>query len=748
MTRRLLVVMAVAAALLILAAPVMAFNGLRSDYTTSDACQPCHNGQLSGVPAIYGEWVETKHAEAGAGNQALRLPYGSVCQGCHTSNFDPAKAIPTPTATSSTGAATYGVANGIPTEPQTVGHAASSENFVGCSSCHYGMQTGGTSGSDPNNTAHTAPLGLLANADICGQCHSRYSYTTQTFSVSPIPAAQPTTLIQPQMALGGYPMLGTPSSPGPGWDPAPPLSEYLNVQSPGWAPTPDPAATSAGFGRLQTYWQTSEGDSVWQQSGHDGNAAQYPDWAIEGHANALTGLTSQSFWQFLDETTKQECLECHSADFRIMKEAGETPTSADARYGVTCVGCHTPHQNTTEGGAWDEEWTPQLRTGSAKTLCVECHNGEIPEGTMASPGDEIHHPMKEMIDGYGAIDVAGAPSVHKGKCVECHMPPTSVSRGSVQLGGNHTFTIIEPEVALEASPIPVTTAAATATATPVPGGTPVITVTNTVTYDSMPYSACSTCHSNTNGVKAEPQPFSTTRATPSPDASPLRVTVTVNQTANQSAWGNFSGGDRGVWLQDTMEQRQEWTEAKIAAIRAELDKAAWHLGYADTDAAHTALVAIPSRNRTTAETAFLSGFTNVQFVESEGSFGMHNWAYSSAVVNKAMEQAKTASTGVVVKLKYKPTLQLSKSKVKAGNRVTFSGQVKTARGVAAAGKVKIMKKVRGVWKTWKTVKLNASGKYSFKVKMNKKGTFRFRALMPGNSLNKSGNSGSRSLAVK
>ena len=328
------------------------------------------------------------------------------------------------------------------------------------------------------------------------------------------------------------------------------------------------------------------------------------------------------------------------------------------------------------------------------------------------------------------------------------MPPTSVSRGSVQLGGNHTFTIIEPEVALEASPIPVTTAAATATATPVPGGTPVITVTNTVTYDSMPYSACSTCHSNTNGVKAEPQPFSTTRATPSPDASPLRVTVTVNQTANQSAWGNFSGGDRRVWLQDTMEQRQEWTEAKIAAIRAELDKAAWHLGYADTDAAHTALVAIPSRNRTTAETAFLSGFTNVQFVESEGSFGMHNWAYSSAVVNKAMEQAKTASTGVVVKLKYKPTLQLSKSKVKAGNRVTFSGQVKTARGVAAAGKVKIMKKVRGVWKTWKTVKLNASGKYSFKVKMNKKGTFRFRALMPGNSLNKSGNSGSRSLAVK
>ena len=65
--------------------------------------------------------------------------------------------------------------------------------------------------------------------------------------------------------------------------------------------------------------------------------------------------------------------------------------------------------------------------------------------------------MKEMMDGYGAIDVPAFPSVHKGKCIQCHMPPTSYSRGSVQLGGNHTFTIIEPEVAVEESPIPVAT---------------------------------------------------------------------------------------------------------------------------------------------------------------------------------------------------------------------------------------------------------------------------------------------------
>jgi hypothetical protein len=324
------------------------------------------------------------------------------------------------------------------------------------------------------------------------------------------------------------------------------------------------------------------------------------------------------------------------------------------------------------------------------------------------------------------------------------MPPTSISRGSVQLGGNHTFNIIEPEVALEASPIPVVTTSAVATAAA--SGT--ITTTNTVTWDVMPMSACSTCHNNNNGVRSTPQPVSTTTATPNPTASPLRVTVTVNQNANQTPWGNNPGGDRGLWLQDTIEQRQEWTKAKVAEIWAELDRAAVRLGYADLDEAHTALVAVSAAKRTTAETAFLMGFTNVEFVESEGSFGLHNWDYSREIVNKAMQQARTAATGVVVKLPYKPTLSLSKSSVKAGNKVEFSGKVTTSRGVAAAGTAKIMKRVGGVWKVWKNAKLNASGKYSITVKMTKKGTFYFRTLMPADSLNKAANSTKRKLVVK
>ena len=67
-------------------------------------------------------------------------------------------------------------------------------------------------------------------------------------------------------------------------------------------------------------------------------------------------------------------------------------------------------------------------------------------------------------------------------------------------------------------------------------------------------------------------------------------------------------------------------------------------------------------------------------MESEGSFGLHNWDYSREIVNTAMMQAKIAETGVIVRLPWKVTFKISKSSVKAGAKVTFSGTVKTSRG--------------------------------------------------------------------
>ena len=508
MTKRLLIVVAVSVALLALAAPALAFNGYRSTYTTSDACQPCHEGQFPGIPAVYGDWVETKHAEAGADGQATRLP-SSNCAGCHTSNYDPSKVIPTPTATAANGTVSWAAANGIPTEAQTVGNAASSENFVGCSSCHYGMTIGGTYGSDPNNTAHQAPDANLANAEVCGQCHSRYSYTVDTYDVQPIPYAKvttplpgtpitpnpnPTTLLQPQFAIG-FPMLGMPVA---GVWTSTPLSDYLNVPKPNVTPSPNPSATTAAG--LMKYWQIDGVDTPWVINGHDGSAVQYVDWSggADKHNAALTNLKA-----VMGPNPPASCLKCHSTDY-ILAPDNAKPTGAETKYGVTCVACHTPHEKGTAEGIWNKEFTPQLRTDSQKTLCVTCHNGEIPEGTSATPGTEIHHPMKEMIDGYGAIDVSAFPSVHKGKCVQCHMPPTTLSRGDIQLGANHTFDIIEPADATAVTPVPFRTT------TPSPGATPVVEMM------TMPYSACTTCHSR-------------------PD------------------------DDAAMWLQDTIDQRQDWT---------------------------------------------------------------------------------------------------------------------------------------------------------------------------------------------
>ncbi len=154
--KRLLIVVAVAVALLVLAAPAMAFNGMRGDYTTADGLPDLPLG-TAGIPSVYHEWAETKHAENEAYTEvAESRPDGSVCQGCHTSNFDPAKMTPTPTATTTaystpagaamtpTATATaYGYTTDV-SPNQASGMGAWSEGYIGCSSCHYGANMAGT----------------------------------------------------------------------------------------------------------------------------------------------------------------------------------------------------------------------------------------------------------------------------------------------------------------------------------------------------------------------------------------------------------------------------------------------------------------------------------------------------------------------------------------------------------------------------------------------------------------------------
>ena len=71
---------------------------------------------------------------------------------------------------------------------------------------------------------------------------------------------------------------------------------------------------------------------------------------------------------------------------------------------------------------------PQL-VGDPKNpsdLCTTCHTGDFGPG-VAAPGSAVHNTTKEVMNGTGAIGVPqGLPGVHDGKCVQCHMPPTSI----------------------------------------------------------------------------------------------------------------------------------------------------------------------------------------------------------------------------------------------------------------------------------------------------------------------------------
>jgi len=129
---------------------------------------------------------------------------------------------------------------------------------------------------------------------------------------------------------------------------------------------------------------------------------------------------------------------------------------------------------------------------------------------------------------------------------------------------------------------------------------------------------------------------------------------------------------------------------------------------------------------------FLSAFTNVEFVESEGSYGLHNWAYSVRIVNKAHQQA--IAVVAPEPRKYVASIKASKTSVKRNQKVRYSGVVQDGFGFAAAGKVTLQKKkAGGSWSTWKTQTLQSNGVYDWTLKMTKKGTWYVRVKMPGDS---------------
>ena len=677
------VIALVVALALLIAAPAFGFDGYRDTYTNSTVCQLCHTS--TGPLGVFAGWQTTKHADVGdpAAFQANALPIedGPRCAGCHSGNYDPAKATPTPVVSGTATSYAYPYQN-------TAGDDAFSEPFIGCSSCHYGVALGG--GNDPADTAHSVPYANMANAEICGQCHSRFSKTVNSYAVIPAPSA---TSINPEYAVGLNPLGTATSSPTP-WVPDP-LSGNLLV------PTPNPTDTAAW--QSQTYYTDADGNVLpFTAKAHAGGATQYEDWAVpqDHHSIALDTLKAMGTGSFLNS-----CLKCHSTDYRIIDEwnterglkPGDAnykplPTIETAKYGITCQACHTTHDKGAKptAGLWNSDFDTQLKA-PAKDLCVQCHNAELEENPtpgVAVPGQEVHHPMAEMMNGTGAIDVPqGSPSVHKGKCVQCHMPPTGYNTfdGSNGTAANHVFQIIQPAEAVGA-----TATLSLAGASPMPV--------------QMPYSACSKCHSRPDDPQA-------------------------------------------LWVQDTLTNRQNAMHGWDDQATTLLGTAAGKLGFAGADAATKRANANAALNALQAggykwnasQLNFQKGFTNQQYIESEGSWGIHNWDYARTIILKSQDEAKAVTTITVV------TIKSSASSIKVNKSVTISGTV----AVTNTGKVTIQKKKgSGSWAKATTATIGKNGKFSAKIKLTSTGTFYFHVKLAGTATYKAATSAQVKVVVK
>ena len=296
------------------------------------------------------------------------------------------------------------------------------------------------------------------------------------------------------------------------------------------------------------------------------------------------------------------------------------------------------------------------------------------------------------MNGTGAIGVPqGLPGVHKGKCVQCHMAPTSSGHGGVQLGGNHTFKVIYPKVA----------AAATAGTT-----------------TGMPFSACSTCHSEgTTPSNATPDPLAT-NVQPIADAHQAKIKgLYAKTTTDLQAAGERMG------------------YAQPPATKTAVDPAVSYISWLNNtlNAKGTPSTWSPD------ELKWQQAYTDWTYISAEGSWGIHNWQYDSLVITAAETFANQ-----VDKTPQTLTLKLSKTSVKKNTKVTFSGTVSPVTG----GTVQIQKKnSSGVFVNWKSATLSG-GKYSVKVKMTSKGTFYFKAFLAPNPSYAGGTSGQVKLVVK
>lgn len=356
---------------------VAVVSGLEFDHHEADAANP------------QGKWVNDSPVSV--------MPFFQVCGNCH------ALGVTKPANSTKT------LGNGAQITPSTPTSWAALG--VNCENCHgtgdaasaHGFTLPGVVGAVGGNVPKRA-----LSSDVCGQCH--------------VSGAAKETLLG--NAFWSF------SNPN-GYTPDMTLAAF-NVTN-----AAQGAYSSFTVRRLSMETTTNgRSTTYFYPDGHYKGSynGTYNEWLESGHAKSLNTILKMFY---LPNSVKATCLPCHSGEGYLASKGyksgpfGLAMTSSPSKdkLGVECAVCHTIHDSAKGLG---------LRV-DREELCQECHTAHIPAGQQATPGEEINGPVKEIVAGYGMIDVAPmAPFMPGAECPDCHMPKTYVGAKS------HRFTAMLP----------------------------------------------------------------------------------------------------------------------------------------------------------------------------------------------------------------------------------------------------------------------------------------------------------------
>jgi hypothetical protein len=589
----------------------------------------------------------------------------ATCTGCHGSTVPPAS-------------------DWAETAHASVANNTEQSNRSGCAGCHSGNFDPAQPiawDEDPASPDYGTGLNPSEARVACSSCHYN-GITTHAGSAiwnpgnpdfSPLAYGQ---FANPEVCGQCHDQRSRAIDTYPVYDPAnpdTPIDTLLRFW-PGYDPYTTPLADVINVGSELLMWP----DSPYTRNVHDTGAVQYDEMVANyGHFNSLDGL--KAIAGFLPENEPVNlCSHCMSADQRILVEAGklnvdpENPTSTptdsqgnpvtldDLKYGVTCVACHDPHKRGVSNSVWGGEHEGDMTERNAqlimprKDLCASCHNGEL---RMFDPTATSFAPGAELNHPTAEfMDGIGAIDV----------PKTPALHKGLCVQCHMVPTAVgsdgSPSVAANHIFTPIMPEEAMNT-------TVVLSIGGVDTTVHMPYSACSTCHEGTNG----------------------------DNVAKTEA------------MQEIIDQRQEWTHGMVDEVMATLDAKAVQMGFANAEEA--------IGDADVADSDFGKAWTNMELVAQEGSWGVHNWQYGVAVINKAMEQADAYRVPVAG-----VTIASSAAKITYGQTLTLSGKVSVpAGGPALMDGDMVRLWVNGAAANFATL---SGGSYSFTgVKPNKTSTF-------------------------